>query len=70
MFAVIMSALLATGVVFVYWGFQPSNAIASSLSTFFTGLSIDQTVLYVPGGAVLIVMGLAGLLWHLRRRLQ
>ena len=55
-------ALLAGGVLLVIFGISASKSLASDISRFFTGSPTDKAIWMLVGGAVLIIIGLAGLL--------
>jgi hypothetical protein len=54
-------ALLALGVVLLVLGVSASESIGSDISRFFTGEPTDRAIWLLLGGAVALVVGLAGL---------
>ena len=63
----IMLALLALGVLFIFWGYQARSSLASEISEFVSGTPTDEAVWYLAIGIALVVLSLAGL-WKVRRR--
>ncbi len=54
--------LLIVGIVLVVYGVGASNSLSSELSTFFNGVPSDKAMWMLIGGAILGVIGLAGML--------
>ena len=55
-------ALLVAGVVLVIFGISASQSLGSDISRFFTGSPTDKAIWMLIGGAVLCIVGLAGVL--------
>ncbi len=55
-------ALLVGGVALVIFGISASQSLSSDISRFFTGSPTDKAIWMLLGGAVLSIVGLAGLL--------
>jgi hypothetical protein len=55
-------ALLVAGVILIIYGINASNSASSSLSRIANGSPTDRTIWLLVGGAVLSVIGLAGML--------
>jgi hypothetical protein len=53
-------ALLVAGVILIIYGINASNSASSSLSRIANGSPTDKTIWLLVGGAVLSVIGLAG----------
>jgi hypothetical protein len=53
-------ALLVAGVILIIYGIDASNSASSSLSRMANGSPTDKTIWLLVGGAVLSVVGLAG----------
>ena len=53
-------ALLVAGVILIIYGINASNSASSSLSRMANGSPTDKTIWLLVGGAVLSVVGLAG----------
>jgi uncharacterized membrane protein YidH (DUF202 family) len=62
MFKTISLALLVGGVALAIYGISASQSFASDTSRFFTGSPTNKAIWMLIGGAVLSVVGLAGLL--------
>jgi hypothetical protein len=62
MHKVIALALLVGGIALVIFGISASQSLGSDISRFFTGSPTDKAIWMLIGGAVLSVVGLAGLL--------
>ena len=60
MFRVIALAMLVAGVVLVILGISASQSLGSDISRFFTGSPTDKAIWMLVVGAVLGVIGLAG----------
>jgi hypothetical protein len=52
--------LLVAGVILIIYGINASNSASSSLSRMANGSPTDKTIWLLVGGAVLSVVGLAG----------
>lgn len=61
---IVALALIAIGGVLLYFGYQSSQGLDDQLSEALTGNFTNETVLYLIGGAIALVAGLA----LLRRR--
>ena len=57
---IISIILLIAGIILIVFGFKASDSIGSSFSRLFTGTSTDQAIWLLIGGAVLVVVGLVG----------
>ena len=57
----IFIALLAGGIILAVFGINASNSFGSDVSRFFTGSPTDKAVWMLVGGAVIGLIGLAGL---------
>lgn len=55
-------ALLVTGVILIISGVAASDSAASGISRFFTGHPTERTMWLLIGGAILTIVGAAGLL--------
>jgi Protein of unknown function (DUF3185) len=55
-------ALLAAGIILIIYGIDASNSASSSISRIANGSPTDRTIWLLVGGAVLSVIGLAGVL--------
>ena len=55
-------AFLAGGVLLLIFGISASKSLGSQISRFFTGSPTDKAIWMIIGGAVLSIIGLAGLL--------
>ena len=55
-------ALLAGGVLLLIFGISASKSLGSDISRFFTGSPTDKAIWMMIVGAVLSVIGLAGVL--------
>jgi NO-binding membrane sensor protein with MHYT domain len=58
---IISVALLAGGIVLLYFGGQSFHSLNDSMSRFFTGSPATKTILLIAGGAVASLVGLIGL---------
>ena len=67
MYTGIMIALVVIGSIFLIWGYQASNFIASGFSELFTGTPTDTSVWLLIGGVILLIVGIAGLVSGRRR---
>jgi Protein of unknown function (DUF3185) len=54
-------ALLVAGVILIIYGVNASNSAGSSISRLASGSPTDKTIWLLVGGAVLSVVGLAGM---------
>jgi hypothetical protein len=68
MVKVISFALIACGVVLLYFGGQSIHSLSNDMSRLFTGAPTDRTILLLAGGAAATLAGLAGLALPGRRR--
>jgi hypothetical protein len=59
---IVALALLAGGVLLVVFGAAAADSLSSDVSRFFTGSPTDKAVWMLLVGAVLCVVGLAGVL--------
>jgi hypothetical protein len=59
---IIGAVLLAAGAVFLVWGINASDSVASEISEFFTGQPTDRSMWLIVGGAACAVAGLVALL--------
>ena len=57
---IISIILLIAGIILIVFGFKASDSIGSSFSRLFTGTSTDPAIWLLIGGAVLVVVGLVG----------
>jgi len=55
-------ALLVSGIVLLIYGVSAADSIGSSFSRLFTGTPTDRSVWLLIGGAIVTVVGAAGLL--------
>jgi hypothetical protein len=55
-------AILVGGIVLAVYGVSASESFSSDISRFFTGSPTDKAIWMLVGGAVAIIIGLAGLL--------
>jgi multisubunit Na+/H+ antiporter MnhG subunit len=53
---------IVIGVILGIYGFQASDSIGSSFSRLFTGTPTDKTIWLLIAGAVLVAVGLVGVL--------
>jgi hypothetical protein len=54
-------ALLAVGIVLIFWGVSALNSFNSSVVRFFTGSPTNQSMWLVGGGIVASVVGFYGI---------
>lgn len=54
---IVALALIVLGVVLLYFGYQSSQGLDDQVSEALTGNFTDETVFYLIGGAVAIVVG-------------
>jgi hypothetical protein len=54
-------ALIACGVVLLYFGGQSFHSFANDMSRLFTGAPTNRTILLIVGGVVATIAGLTGL---------
>lgn len=59
---ILFAAILAVGVILVYFGWQEKQSVASKVTETLTNQPTDNTILFIIAGAVAIVIGLGGLL--------
>lgn len=60
-------AILAGGILLVIFGVNASNSLSSDISRVFTDAPTDKAIWMLVGGAVVSVIGLAGLVRGSRR---
>ncbi len=58
---VLFAAILAVGVILVYYGWQEKQSVASKVTETLTNQPTDNTILFIIAGAVAIIIGLGGL---------
>lgn len=51
-------ALVAAGAVLLFWGYESSQSLESSLTKTFTGTYKDKTMWLLLGGAVCLALGI------------
>jgi hypothetical protein len=49
---------LVVGAIMLFFGWQASQSVGDQLTEAFTGRFTEQTMIYIVGGAVAIVIGL------------
>jgi hypothetical protein len=54
-------ALIAGGVVLLYFGGQSMHSFANDMSRIFTGAPTDKTIWLIAGGIIATIAGLIGL---------
>lgn len=54
-------ALLAGGILLIFFGVNASNSFGSDISRLFTGSPTDKAIWMMVGGVVAAVVGLVGL---------
>jgi hypothetical protein len=54
-------ALIAAGVVLLYFGGQSFHSLSNDVSRFFTGSPTNKTIWLIAGGMVAMLAGLIGL---------
>ncbi|HTI16045.1 MAG TPA: DUF3185 family protein [Trinickia sp.] len=54
-------ALIAAGVVLLYFGGQSLHSFANDISRMFTGSPTDKTIWLLAGGVIATIAGLIGL---------
>jgi hypothetical protein len=54
-------AILAGGIVLVFFGVAATESFSSDVSRFFTGSPTDKAIWMLIGGIVAIIIGLGGL---------
>ncbi len=64
---IIFAAILAVGVILVYYGWQEKQSFSSKVSETLTNQPTDNTILFIIAGAVAIIIGLGGLFTALRK---
>lgn len=62
MIKAISFALLAGGVVLLYFGGQSFHSFANDMSRMFTGAPTDKTIWLIAGGVIATLAGLIGLI--------
>jgi hypothetical protein len=67
MIKAISLALIAGGVVLLYFGGQSFHSLASDVTRAFTGTPTDKTIWLIAGGVVATLAGLTGLVLSLGR---
>ncbi|WP_153098855.1 DUF3185 family protein [Paraburkholderia hayleyella] len=67
MMKVLSFALIAVGVVLLYFGGQSFQSFSSDVSRVVNGTPTDRTMLLLGAGAVATLLGLTGLAWPRRR---
>jgi len=55
-------ALLAGGILLLFFGINAYDSTSSDISRFFTGSATDKSIWMVVGGVAMGVLGLVGLL--------
>lgn len=60
-------ALIAGGIVLLYFGGTSFHSLGNDMSRFFTGSPTDKTIALLAGGVVALVAGLVGLAVSSRR---
>jgi hypothetical protein len=68
MIKVVSIALIACGVVLLYFGGQSFHSFANDMSRLFTGAPTNRTILLIVGGVAATLAGLTGLVVSGRRR--
>ena len=63
----IAPALLAGGIVLAVFGVSEMNSFTSDISRMFTGAPTNRSIWMLAGGAVMAVLGLAGMVQGSRR---
>jgi hypothetical protein len=58
----ISAALLAGGLILLYFGYQEMQSFSSEVEEFFTGSPSDRAVWMLAGGAALSIAGVVGLI--------
>ena len=61
-------ALIACGVVLLYFGGQSFHSLSNDMSRLFTGAPTNCTILLIAGGVAATIAGLTGLAISGRRR--
>ncbi|MCP3719538.1 DUF3185 family protein [Paraburkholderia sp. CNPSo 3281] len=61
-------ALIACGVVLLYFGGQSLHSFANDMSRLFTGAPTNRTILLIVGGIAATLAGITGLTMSGRRR--
>ncbi len=61
-------ALIACGIVLLYFGGQSFHSFANDMSRLFTGAPTNRTILLIVGGVVATIAGLTGLATSWGRR--
>lgn len=55
-------ALLVVGVILLYFGYQEMQSVASQTKEVLTGQPTDNSMWFLIGGAVAVILGLFGLI--------
>lgn len=55
-------ALLVVGIILLYFGYQEMQSVASQAKEVLTGQPTDNSMWFLVGGAVAVILGLFGLL--------
>ncbi|HLV48396.1 MAG TPA: DUF3185 family protein [Aliidiomarina sp.] len=58
---IIFAAILAVGVILVYFGWQEKQSFSSQVTETLTNQPTDNTILFIIAGAVAIIIGVGGL---------
>jgi hypothetical protein len=61
-------ALIACGIVLLYFGGQSFHSFSNDMSRLFTGAPTNRTILLIVGGVAATIAGLTGLATSGRRR--
>ncbi|HXZ07186.1 MAG TPA: DUF3185 family protein [Paraburkholderia sp.] len=64
---VISVALIAGGVVLLYFGGQSFHSFSNDVSRVFTGAPTNRTIMLIAGGVIATLAGLTGLATSRRR---
>lgn len=57
----VSAALLAIGIILLFWGLSEADSFGSQVSEFFTGSPTDRAMWLMIGGVASSVIGLVGL---------
>lgn len=55
-------ALLVVGIILLYFGYQEMQSVASQTKEVLTGQPTDNSMWFLIGGAVAVILGLFGLI--------
>lgn len=58
----ISAALLAGGLILLYFGYQEMQSFSSEIDEFFTGSPSDRAIWMLAGGAAMSIAGVVGLI--------